>query len=69
MPARLRKEIANKEQEASRVTFGNAIETGSVDLAANAENFAEDGDPNYVFVSIKDARELGITPIASGLTK
>jgi hypothetical protein len=69
MPGRLRKEIANKEQEASKVTFGNALEAGSADLAANADNFAEDGDPNYVFVSIKDARELGITPIASGLTK
>ena len=69
LPAKAREKLANKEQAASLQTFSNALEVGSGDLEENADNFAEDGDPNYVFVSIKDARELGIMPIASGLKK
>lgn len=69
LPAKAREKLANKEQQASLQTFSNALEVGSGDLEKNADNFAEDGDPNYVFVSISDARELGIMPIASGLKK
>jgi hypothetical protein len=69
LPAKAREKQASKEQQASLQTFSNALEVGSGDLEKNADNFAEDGDPNYVFVSIKDARELGIMPIASGLKK
>jgi hypothetical protein len=65
LPEKTRSKIQGKEQQASLNTFANAIEVGSADLEENAENFGEDGDPRYVFVSIKAARELGIMPIAS----
>lgn len=65
LPEKTRAKVRGKEQQASLNTFAKAIEVGSADLEENAENFGEEGDPRYVFVSIKAARELGIMPIAS----
>ena len=65
LPEKTRAKVRGKEQQASLNTFAKAIEVGSADLEENAENFGEEGDPRYVFVSVKAARELGIMPIAS----
>lgn len=50
--------------EASYLTFGNAIETGTASLEEHAEAFEDGSDPNIQLISIQEARKLGIAPIA-----
>jgi hypothetical protein len=52
--------------EASYLTFGNAIEAGNASLEEHADAFEDGSDPSIQLISIKDARELGISPIAFG---
>jgi len=51
---------------ASYKTFSSAIEAGTASLDEHAEAFDSGEDPDIQLISISDARELGITPIASG---
>ena len=51
---------------ASYKTLSSAIEAGTASLNEHAEAFDSGEDPDMQFISISDARELGITPIASG---
>jgi hypothetical protein len=53
-----------REFKASYKTFSNAIETGNAALEKYADQFDDGSDPNIQLISIKEARELGITPIA-----
>ncbi len=53
--------------EASYTTFSNAIDTGCASLEEHAEAFEDASDPDIQLISIKDARELGIAPIAFGV--
>ncbi len=62
MPDKLKK----KEFEASYKTFNGALEAGTGSILEHAELLASYEDPNTQMISIKDARELGIMPIASG---
>jgi hypothetical protein len=52
--------------EASYATFGNAIETGNASLEEHAEAFEDGNNPATQLISIKEARKLGIAPIAFG---
>jgi hypothetical protein len=54
-----------KEFQASYKTFSNAVKTGNAALEENAEAFESEDDPDVQLISIADARELGIMPIAS----
>lgn len=54
-----------KEFQASYRTFSNAVKTGNEALEENAEAFENEEDPNVQMISIADAREFGIMPIAS----
>jgi hypothetical protein len=58
-----------KEFQASYKTFSSAVETGNEALEEHAEAFESEEDPNIQLISISDARELGIMPIASGQEK
>ncbi len=58
-----------KEFQASYKTFSSAVETGNEALEEHAEAFESEEDPNIQMISISDARELGIMPIASGQEK
>jgi hypothetical protein len=62
MPARLKE----KEFKDSYKTFINAIATGNATIEEHADAFESEEDPDTQFISITDAREIGITPIASG---
>lgn len=55
-----------KSRKVSVLSFANAFEVGTSDYKENAAEFEEDGDPDYVRVSISDARDLGIMPISAG---
>lgn len=52
--------------EASYLTFGNAIEAGNDSLEKHADAFEDGSDPAIQLISIKEARELVIAPIAFG---
>lgn len=52
--------------EASYATFGNALETGSASLEEHADALEDGSDPDIQLISIEEARELGIAPIAFG---
>lgn len=65
LPQKARDKVHGKEQQESFNTFANAIGHGSSDLEANLEKFGDEENPQYVFVSIKEARQFGIMPIAS----
>ena len=54
-----------REFQASFKTFSNAIKRGNAALEEHAESFESGEDPNTQIISITDARELGIMPIAS----
>lgn len=58
-----------KEFQASYKTFSNAVKTGNATLKEHAEEFESEEDPDVQLISISDARELGITPIASSKEK
>jgi hypothetical protein len=55
-----------KEFQASYKTFTSAIESGTEDLEKHADDFESEEDPDIQLISISEARELGIMPIASG---
>lgn len=57
-----------KEFQASYRTFSNAVKTGNEALEENAEAFESEEDPDIQMISIADAREFGIMPIASTKT-
>jgi len=63
--ANLPQKVKIKEFQASYKTFSNAVKTGNAALKENAEAFETEEDPEYQLISISDARELGIMPIAS----
>lgn len=59
-------ELKQKEFKASYETFISAIATGNETIEENNEAFESEEDPDTQLISISDAREIGITPIASG---
>lgn len=59
-------ELKQKEFKASYETFISAISTGNEAIEENSEAFESEEDPDIQLISISDAREIGITPIASG---
>ncbi len=64
-PKKLNAMVA-KETEASMNTFLNAMETGIGSLEEHADEFDNGDDPNTQIIGIRDARKLGIMPLASG---
>lgn len=65
MPAKLKQ----KEFNASFKTFTNAIDAGNESLDEHSEAFDSGDDPDVQLISIEDARDLGIMPLASGKKK
>jgi hypothetical protein len=61
----LNQKMKLKEFQASYRTFSNAVKTGNNALERHAEAFESEEDPNIQMISIADAREFGIMPIAS----
>lgn len=59
-------QMVGREARASMVTFLNALETGNACLEKHADEFEDGSDPNTQIISIRDSRELGIMPLASG---
>lgn len=53
------------EFKASYKTFGTAVKVGNASLKKYAAEFESEEDPNIQIISIPDARDLGITPIAT----
>jgi hypothetical protein len=64
--ANLPEKKLRKGFEASYLTFGNAIEAGNESLEEHADAFEDGSDPAIQLISIKEAREFGIAPIAFG---
>lgn len=54
-----------KEFQASYKTFSNAVQTGNATLDENLRALTRGNDPDTQLISIAEARELGIMPIAS----
>ena len=65
LPAKLKQ----KELNASFKTFEAAIDAGLESLEEHMEAFDAGDDPNVQLISIEDARDLGIMPLASGKKK
>ena len=65
LPSKQRDQLAKKEGQASAGTFGNALDLASSVFSEHSEDFDKD-DSTYQIISIADAREFGIMPIASG---
>lgn len=61
--------IKHKEHNASFKTFEAAVNAGNESLEEHAEAFDEGDDPEVQMISIEEARELGIMPLASGKKK
>ncbi|MBL9134032.1 MAG: hypothetical protein JNG86_22660 [Verrucomicrobiaceae bacterium] len=61
--------IKQKEFKASRGTFESALDTGNESLEEHWDEFESGEDPNIQLISIEDAREMGIMPLASGKKK
>lgn len=68
LPAKARAKAASEEGEASALSFGNAIDTGTGAIMDKQKEFDVDGSA-YQIIPIEDAREFGIMPIASGEKK
>lgn len=66
---KLPQKLRNQEFQASYKTFSSALETGNASLEEHVEEFESGENPNVQLISISDARELGIMPIASGQEK
>lgn len=62
LPTNLKK----KEFAASLKTFGRALQAGIEQMEEHAEALDSGEDPDIQMISIEDARELGIMPLASG---
>ena len=58
-------DVADEDQQATNSwrSFCRAIESGTTDLAKNADNFGTD-DPDYQLVNIAEIRQGGVLPIA-----
>jgi hypothetical protein len=65
MPEKTKK----KEFEASFETFQNALAAGSASIVEHAELLQSGESPDTQMISVSEARELGIMPIASGREK
>jgi hypothetical protein len=65
LPAKLKQ----KELNASFKTFEAAIDAGLESLEEHSEAFDSGDDPDVQLISIEDARDLGIMPLASGKKK
>jgi hypothetical protein len=61
--------IKQKEFQASFDTFQTALGTGSGCLEEHADDMLSGDDPDTQLISIKEARDFGIMPIASGREK
>ena len=61
--------LRKKEFAASAQTFLNAIETGTASMLKHEKGLQSDEKPDTQLISITDARELGIRPIASRAVK
>jgi len=61
----LPQKVKMKEFQASYKTFTNAVKTGNASLEEHADAFSDEDEPDTQLISISDARELGIMPIAS----
>lgn len=53
------------EFQKSYKTFGNAVKIGNANLKKYADKFDDENEPNVQLISIPDARDLGIMPIAT----
>lgn len=62
MPAKAKE----KEFQQSLQTFSQAMETGIASLEKHAEAFESGEDPSIQLISVAEAREFGIMPIATG---
>ena len=65
----LPQKVKMKEFQASYKTFTNAVKTGNASLEEHADAFSDEDEPDTQLISISDARELGIMPIASAPDK
>lgn len=54
-----------REFQDSYKTFSHAVLTGNATLKEHADEFESADDPDVQIISISEARELGITPLAS----
>lgn len=61
----LPQKVKMKEFQASYKTFSNAVQTGNASLEENMDAFLDEDEPDTQLISISEARELGIMPIAS----
>jgi hypothetical protein len=61
--------IKHKEHNASFKTFEAAVNSANESLEEHAEAFDEGDDPEVQMISIEEARQLGIMPLASGKKK
>ncbi len=61
--------IAGTPHENSFKVLAAAIGVGSQTLEENADAFADENEPAYELISVAEAREMGIMPIASGREK
>ncbi len=66
---KMAEKLKKEEFEASFKTFESAIGVGTQNIAEHKEAFESGDNPNTQLISIKEARELGVMPIASGKTK
>jgi hypothetical protein len=64
--AKLPAGIKRKEFQASLKTFTNAVESGVGSIIEHLEGLSSEDDPASEYVSISDARDRGIMPLASG---
>lgn len=61
--------IAGTENENSFKVLAAAIGVGTQTLEENADAFDDEEEPNFELISVAEAREMGIMPIASGREK
>jgi hypothetical protein len=61
--------IAGTPHENSFKVLAAAIGVGTQTLEENADAFDDESEPQYELISVADAREMGIMPIASGREK
>jgi hypothetical protein len=67
--SKLPEKLRAKEFSASAQTFLGAIAAGQENMEKHAEDFDSGEDPAIQIISIAEAREVGIRPIASGKAK
>jgi len=58
--------LVGTPHEKSFKVLAAAIGVGTQTLEDNAESFADEEEPDFELISVADAREMGIMPIASG---